>query len=65
MAMLNDGAILVRQHALGNSEAIGEHAGLLDAARKRMVKNDDLITRLGLIKGIGSGGVFIRIDGVF
>ena len=65
VAVLDDGAVLVRQDAFGDRQTIGESARLADARLERLVKDDDLIAGLGLIKRLGGGGVLVSVDRVF
>ncbi len=65
MAVLDDRAVLVRQDAFGNREAIGESARLADARLEGLIKEDDLVAGLGLIKRLGGGGVLVGVDRIF
>ena len=60
--MLDDRAILIRQHAFGDGEPVREDARLLDAGGEGMVEDDDLVTGLRPIERFGGGGVFVRVD---
>ena len=65
VAVLDDRAVLVRQDAFRYRQAIGEGARLADARLERLIKEDDLVAGLGLIKGLGGGGVLVGVDRVF
>ena len=65
MAVLDDRAVLVRQDAFGDRQTVGKGARLADARLERLVKDDDLIAGLGLIKRLGGGGVLVGVDRVF
>ena len=65
VTVLDDGAILVRQDALGNGEAVGESARLTHAGLERLVEDDHLVAGLGLIERLGRGGILIGVDRVF
>ena len=65
MAVLDDRAILVRQDAFGNRQALGEGARLAYAGLERLVEDDHLVAGLGLIERLGRRRVLVGIDRVF
>ena len=65
MAVLHDRAVLIRQDAFGDRQSIGEGARLADARLEGLIKEDDLVAGLGLIKRLGGGGVLVGVDRIF
>ena len=65
MAVLDDGAVFVRQDALGDGQAVGEGSRLTHARLERLVEHDHLVAGLGLVERLGGGGVLIGVNRVF
>ena len=65
VAVLHDGAILIRQDAFGNGQPVGESTRLTRTGSEGLVEDDHLVTGLGLIEGLRGGGVLIGVDWVF
>ena len=65
VAVLDDRAVLIRQDTFRDRQPIGEGARLADARLERLIKEDDLVAGLGLIKRLGGGGVLVGVDRVF
>ena len=65
VAVLHDGAILIRQDAFGNGQPVGESTRLTRTGSEGLVEDDHLVTGLGLIEGLRGGRVLIGVDWVF
>ena len=65
VTVLDDRAVLIRQDAFGDRQAVGEGARLSDARFEGPVEDDDLVAGLGLIKRLGGGGILVGVDRVF
>ena len=66
--MLDVAAVLVRQHAERDGEAVGEDARLGREAGGRLriaVEDEHLVLRLARVERVGGGGVFVAVHGIF